>query len=96
MFKTFIACAPIYSILAIELTLKWNNVSNVYTVNSTGQLIPFVIGVAGFLKVFYDIRGKFNVRTCTVSLEDFLKYSPIIRAAKKARKENRGTRSWNE
>ncbi|KAF2803285.1 uncharacterized protein BDZ99DRAFT_468260 [Mytilinidion resinicola] len=56
------SCAPIYSILAIELTLKWNKVSGVYTVNSTGQLIPFVIGVAGFLKVFDDVKGKYKQR----------------------------------
>ena len=56
------ACAPSYSILATELTLKWNKVSGVYTMNSTGQLFPFVIGVAGFLKVFYDTQGKYKVR----------------------------------
>ena len=51
----------IYSILAIELMLKWNNVSNVYTLKSTGQLIPFVISMAGLLKVFRDVRNKYQV-----------------------------------
>jgi hypothetical protein len=55
----------IYSILAIELMLKWNSVSNVYTLKSIGQLIPFVIGVAGLLKVLYDVRKKYEVGTPT-------------------------------
>ncbi|PMD59544.1 uncharacterized protein K444DRAFT_663646 [Hyaloscypha bicolor E] len=54
--------ALIYSILAIELTLKWNNVSDVYTIKSTGQLIPFIIGIAGILKVWYDVRMKYSER----------------------------------
>jgi hypothetical protein len=65
---TYLALPPmsfIYSILAIELMLKWNSVSNVYTLKSIGQLIPFVIGVAGLLKVLYDVRKKYEVGTPT-------------------------------
>jgi len=35
----------VWSVLAIELTLKWNHVTGVYEVTSTGQLIPLVLGI---------------------------------------------------
>ncbi|KAJ0416721.1 hypothetical protein BJY00DRAFT_316602 [Aspergillus carlsbadensis] len=41
----------IYCILAIELMLRWNRVTGIYDVSSTGQLIPLVTGVVGFLDV---------------------------------------------
>jgi uncharacterized membrane protein len=53
--------ALIYSILAVELTIKWNGISDVYEVRSAGQLIPLVIGVAGLLKTGSDIREKYAV-----------------------------------
>jgi hypothetical protein len=37
----------IYSILAIEITLGWNNVTGVNEVSSTGQFIPLFIGLVG-------------------------------------------------
>lgn len=40
-----------WSIAAIELTLAYNSVQGVYGIDSTGQLIPFIIGVLGLLRV---------------------------------------------
>ena len=37
----------IYSTLSVELTLAWNNVDGIYEISSTGQFIPFLIGVLG-------------------------------------------------
>lgn len=51
-----------YSILAVELTLKWNDITDVNTIKSTGQLIPFVIGVAGLAKVLYDVYTEKQVK----------------------------------
>jgi predicted helicase len=34
-----------YFILSIELTISWNRITGVYNIKSTGQLIPFIIGV---------------------------------------------------
>lgn len=48
----------VYIVLAIELTLVWNSISGVYTIGTVGQLIPFVIGAAGLLKIFYKIFAK--------------------------------------
>ena len=36
------AVVLIYTTLAVKLTLKWNYVTDVYTVASTGQIIPLV------------------------------------------------------
>jgi len=45
----------IWSIVAIELMIKWNNITDVYNVQSVSQLIPFIIGIVGFLKLLRDI-----------------------------------------
>lgn len=45
--------AIVWFILAVELTLAWNSVSNIYDLGSTGQLIPFIIGVMGLFRVMY-------------------------------------------
>ncbi|KAJ9157760.1 hypothetical protein NKR23_g394 [Pleurostoma richardsiae] len=34
----------IWFIISIELTIRWNNIQGVNDINTTGQLIPFVIG----------------------------------------------------
>lgn len=57
--------AFVYSVLAIELTLYWNSISGVYDINSTGQLIPFVIGLLGLLKMTYAIFPEVRqLETC--------------------------------
>jgi len=49
----------VFSVLSIELTLAWNSISDVYTIKTTGELIPFVIGVCGVWQVFDEItKGK--------------------------------------
>lgn len=49
-----LACA-VWSILSIELMIRWNKVTEVHTIQSVGQLIPFVIGIVGFFKLLRDI-----------------------------------------
>lgn len=44
----------VYSVLGIELTLAWNRISDVYTIRSIGQLIPFVIGLSVLLQSIYE------------------------------------------
>ena len=46
----------LYSIIAIELTLVWNNVSGVYNVNSTGQVIPLIAGSGTLISVIWKMR----------------------------------------
>ena len=40
-------------ILSTEYVIKWNHISGVDSLGSTGQLIPLIIGGAGFVKVLY-------------------------------------------
>jgi len=45
VWHTGIVLAMIWFILSVELVLYWNDVRGVNTIQSTGQLIPFIIGV---------------------------------------------------
>ena len=58
-FKVFFivttVCTVIWTIIAVELTLSFNSISDVYTIESTGQLIPFVIGIVGLGKTLNSI-----------------------------------------
>lgn len=45
----------VYSIVSIELLIRYNDITGVYTLLSTGQIIPFVIGIAGLWKVIWQI-----------------------------------------
>lgn len=45
----------IVSILAIELILKWNKVSGVYSIASTGQYVALIIGVSSFVSVSWTL-----------------------------------------
>lgn len=45
--------------LAIELTLLWSHVYDVYSCSSTGQLFPLVIGISGLLRLGFVIGAKF-------------------------------------
>lgn len=48
-----------WSVLAVELTLVWNSVKEVYTVKSTGQIIALVVGLGILVKVLWLLRhGK--------------------------------------
>ena len=62
---TALALIPVayaaYAVVGIELMLTWNGINDVYTITSTGQLIPFVIGVVGFFKTLHDIHFELKV-----------------------------------
>ncbi|XDG03685.1 hypothetical protein ABKA04_003300 [Annulohypoxylon sp. FPYF3050] len=47
----FVVLSIIWFILSIELTLSWNNIKGVNSIDSAGQLIPFVIGAVSTLQV---------------------------------------------
>ncbi len=40
-------------VLAAELSLRWNSLTGIYDIGSTGQLIPFIIGLLGLLRVIH-------------------------------------------
>lgn len=45
-------------IVHVELTIAWNNISGLQSLTTLGQLIPFVLGVGGLLKVLW---GKWRL-----------------------------------
>jgi hypothetical protein len=45
----------VWTITAVELIIFWNNISGVYVVSSTGQIIPLIIGFGGFWRVLISI-----------------------------------------
>ena len=47
-----------WSIISIELTLKWNHIREIYSIQSAGQLIPFLVGLAGFLRLLQMVSVK--------------------------------------
>ncbi|KAI1457844.1 hypothetical protein F4805DRAFT_467128 [Annulohypoxylon moriforme] len=51
LWNVFVVLSILWFILSIELTLSWNNIRGVYTIDSAGQLIPFVIGAISTLQV---------------------------------------------
>lgn len=51
----FAGGALIMFIVAVELTLRWNDVKGVHDVGSTGQLLPLIIGISGLGRVGYAL-----------------------------------------
>ncbi len=47
-----------WAITATEMTLAWNNVSGVYDIRSTGQIIPFVIGTVSLCRSWVALTVK--------------------------------------
>ncbi len=43
----------VWSIIAIELTIHWNNISGMYALDSTGQYVPLAVGLGGFVLLLY-------------------------------------------
>jgi hypothetical protein len=41
----------VFSIIGIEMTIYWNHIDGSYDIGSTGQLIPFIIGILTSVKV---------------------------------------------
>jgi len=51
-------CSLVVSVIGIELMLVWNDVSDVYSVRSTGQLIPLCVGLIGLLPLLWRLAGR--------------------------------------
>ena len=75
IWKYVSCCILLFSILAIELIIYWNSISNVYNIRATGQIIPFIIGAGGLCKVVFTIFVQmFNDESvvCTLSTHQLL------------------------
>jgi hypothetical protein len=45
----------IWSILGIELTIRWNRVTAINDILSTGQLIPFIMGISSLPAALWGV-----------------------------------------
>jgi hypothetical protein len=55
----------IWTVIAVELPIRWNNISDVNTIRATGQFIPLITGIANLVMLLYKIwrplrDGKFR------------------------------------
>ncbi|KAH8879035.1 hypothetical protein GQ53DRAFT_849863 [Thozetella sp. PMI_491] len=55
LWQLWVVGATIWFIASVELSIRWNNISGVHTIESTGQLIPFVIGVVSFTRAKHKL-----------------------------------------
>ena len=51
-----------FCVLSAELIIRWNRISDVHTIATTGQLIPFVIGLATILRTMWIFSKPFRRR----------------------------------
>jgi hypothetical protein len=61
VFWTIFNIFSIYATFVIntELTLQWNNIQGVQSLNSVGQFLPCCFGVGGLVKVLWSASDKF-------------------------------------
>ncbi|KAI9892527.1 MAG: hypothetical protein M1814_001484 [Vezdaea aestivalis] len=45
-------------VLFVELTIRWNHISGVNQLSSTGQLLPFIVGASSLVRVVYKAIYK--------------------------------------
>lgn len=48
----------ILAVLAVELTIRWSHVHDVYSLTSVGQIIPLIMSLGGFVSVILKGKGK--------------------------------------
>ena len=60
----FSIVAITWFVLAVELTLSWNSVGSVYSLSSTGQLIPFITGLLGLVRSVHLVVMEFLELVC--------------------------------
>ena len=58
-------------VLAVEFSLRWNSVTGIYDIGSTGQLIPFIIGLLGLLRVIHITIRNTDEDVSAPSEDDF-------------------------
>ncbi|KAL9631108.1 MAG: hypothetical protein Q9204_004389 [Flavoplaca sp. TL-2023a] len=56
----------LWTILSVEFTLRFNQINGVYDIRSTGQLIPFIIGLIRFLSLCH---GTLRISYTDISID---------------------------
>jgi hypothetical protein len=75
----------LYSVLALELMLRWNRVDGVYAIHSTGQVIPLAVAVVAFLDLLLSISRKYWVRDSEFQLQEDYDSNAVICISEKDR-----------
>jgi len=68
----------VVSITGTELALRWNKIKDVYFANTTGQLIPLILGLFGAIRVVYLVAKKLYVSFAAVFRACLLSRNAII------------------
>ncbi|KAF4589307.1 hypothetical protein GQ602_003196 [Ophiocordyceps camponoti-floridani] len=61
--------ANVGAIVYVEVSLRWNNITGVHSIDSPGQFMPLVIALGQFLSVFYSAAKQLLVMNAN---EDFV------------------------
>jgi hypothetical protein len=60
----------IWTILAVELPIRWNHISDVYSLRSTGQFIPLITGIANLIIIGYKfVNPEDGIRMLIITTE---------------------------
>ena len=55
LFNIYTFLSIVWFIISIELTIRWNNIQGIDAIDSTGQLIPFIIGCVSASQILKKI-----------------------------------------
>jgi hypothetical protein len=66
----------LWTILAVELSLAWSSLADIYSVSTTGQLIPLIIGIASLFPILTEASEALlkEVSFPTSDVEHLTKY----------------------
>ena len=62
------ALIAVFSVLAIEMIIRWNHISNAYSLGSIGQIIPLVIGFGNLWKVIVSLLNEVSDESAVSAL----------------------------
>lgn len=70
-------CSCILTISGIEVTLKWNKISDIYSVATIGQYVPLMIGIGSLISVCWNLIHQEGVsiyrhKSHTVKSDSFI------------------------
>jgi hypothetical protein len=57
------------NIAAVELTIIWNNITDVNNISSVGQTIPLMIGIVAVVRIVYVFFTKPRAKLIPVEME---------------------------
>ena len=65
-FNFSLSFALVFFIISTELVIRWNHIRGVNSIQSTGQILPIVVGGGSLIRVMW----KFMLLICGVSMDN--------------------------